>query len=369
MAGESVAAASEAPSAMTAEGASAMPADGPSGSPRSVPRFAAPGEQEWAEVLELIRDAQEVDLICHVCPDGDALGSALATGLALRSLGTGVRVSFGDDPQVVPVSLAFLPGQELVVPVSAVPDRPELVITFDVAAEARLGLLREKARAARAMVVIDHHASNPGFGTHPLVDPGAPATAVLVDELLRRLGVPLDQEIAACLYTGVATDTGSFKYRATTPATHAFAARLLATGIRHDLISRTLWDTSSFGYLKVLSAALERAALDRDAASGRGLVWTWVPYADLTANGVTVEEIEGLIDIVRRTAEAEVALVLKQDRDGTLRGSSRSKGGVDVAAACAALGGGGHVDAAGFSSELGVEQTLDRFRRALRPTV
>ncbi|WP_055590246.1 DHH family phosphoesterase [Peterkaempfera griseoplana] len=333
------------------------PAEGP----------AAPGERAWAEVLHLVRSAPEVDLICHVCPDGDALGSALAAGLALRSLGATVRVSFGDDPQVVPASLAFLPGQELLVPAAAVPDRPDLVITFDVAAESRLGLLREKALAARAMVVIDHHASNPGFGTHPMIDASAPATAVLVDELLRRLGVPLDQSIATCLYTGVATDTGSFKYRATTPATHEFAARLLATGIRHDLISRTLWDTSSFGYLKVLSAALGRARLDPAAAGGLGLVWTWVPYADLVANGVTVEEIEGLIDVVRRTSEADVALVLKQDPDGTLRGSSRSKGAVDVAAACGALGGGGHVYAAGFSSPLGVEQTLDRFRRALRP--
>ncbi|MFJ6217376.1 bifunctional oligoribonuclease/PAP phosphatase NrnA [Streptomyces sp. NPDC092296] len=370
MAGEPAGAATGAPSASTAGGAPAVPGGEPPGTALPGPRFAAPapGDREWAEVLALIAGAREIDLVCHVCPDGDALGSALAAGLALRSLGHRVRVSFGDDPQVVPASLAFLPGQELLVPVAEVPDRPELVLTFDVAAESRLGLLREKALAARALVVVDHHASNTGFGTHPLVDPAAPATAVLVDELLRRLGVPLDQSIAACLYTGVATDTGSFKYRATTAATHEFAARLLATGIRQDLISRTLWDTSSFGYLKVLSAALARAELDRTAVGGLGLVWTWVPYADLAAHGVTVEEIEGLIDVVRRTAEAEVALVLKQDPDGALRGSSRAKGAVDVAAACAALGGGGHVYAAGFTSALGVQETLDRFRRALRPS-
>lgn len=373
MGGEPSPAAIGAPSAVRAEGAPPAHGNEPGALPRPraaaepAGRPAAPGEQDWAQVLELVDNAREVDLICHVCPDGDALGSALAAGLALRSLGVTVRVSFGDDPQVVPASLAFLPGQELLVPADAVPDRPELVITFDVAAESRLGLLREKALAARAMVVIDHHASNPGFGTHQLIDPAAPATAVLVDELLRRLGVAVDQPIATCLYTGVATDTGSFKYRATTAATHEFAGRLLATGIRHDLISRTLWDTSSFGYLKVLSAALDRAELDRLAVGGLGLVWTWVPYADLDAHKVTVEEVEGLIDIVRRTAEADVALVLKQDADGTLRGSSRSKGAVDVAAACGALGGGGHVHAAGFSSSLGVEQTLDRFRRALRP--
>ncbi|MEY9969197.1 phosphoesterase RecJ-like protein [Streptacidiphilus sp. MAP12-16] len=322
-------------------------------------------DRDWDRALAAIDHAASVDLVCHVMPDGDALGSALAAGLALRSLGVEVRVSFGDDPQIVPGSLEFLPGQDLLVPAAAVPDQPELMITFDVADAQRLGLLRPKAEAATELVVIDHHASNGGFGTHQLIDPKAPATAVLVDELLRRLGVPLDRDIATCLYTGVATDTGSFRYAATTPATHELASRLLATGLRHDLISRRLWDTQSFGYLKVLAAALSRAELDPAAAEGRGLVWTWVPNADLLAHEVLPEEIEGLIDVVRKASEAEVTLVLKEDPDGSLRGSSRAKGAVDVAAACAALGGGGHAYAAGFTSYDGVTATVARFRAAL----
>lgn len=321
-------------------------------------------EPEWRRIVAAVGRATEIDLICHISPDGDALGSALAAGIALRSLGYRVRVSFGDDPQVIPESLSFLPGQELIVPACEVPDAPELVLCFDVASEGRLGLLHAKAFAARSLVVIDHHASNPGFGTLRIIDPSAPATAVLVDELLRRLGVRLDQELATCLYTGVATDTGSFKYACTTPATHELAGRLLATGIRQDLISRQLWDTCSFGYLKVLAAALDRAVYEPDAVGGRGLVWTWVPYQELVLFSVTVEEIEGLIDILRRPAEAEVALVLKQEPDGTLRGSCRSKGAVDVAAACAGLGGGGHTYAAGFSAREDVPATVARFRAA-----
>ncbi len=322
-------------------------------------------EEQWRRTLELIAGSDEIDLVCHICPDGDALGSALAAGLALRGLGKRVRVSFGDDPQVIPESLSFLPGQELIVPAAAVPAAPALVLAFDAASEERLGLLREKAFAADELVVFDHHASNPGFGTVRLIDPAAPATAVLVDELLRRLRVPLDQSIAACLYTGIATDTGSFKYRATTPATHEMAGRMLATGIRQDLISRQLWDTTSFGYLKVLAGALERAAFEPEEAGGHGLVWTWVPYQDLALFGVTVEEIEGLIDVLRKPAEADVALVLKQDPDGTLRGSCRSRGAVDVAAVCARLGGGGHVYAAGFSAREAVETVVEQFRTAL----
>ncbi|MGX4732644.1 DHH family phosphoesterase [Kitasatospora griseola] len=322
-------------------------------------------EAAWERALELIAGADEIDLVCHICPDGDALGSALAAAQALRGLGKRVRVSFGEDPQIIPESLSFLPGQDLIVPAAAVPAAPALVLAFDAASEERLGLLRDKAFAAGALVVFDHHASNPGFGDVRLIDPSAPATAVLVDELLRRLRVPLDQPIATCLYTGIATDTGSFKYRATTPATHEMAGRMLATGIRHDLISRQLWDTTSFGYLKVLAGALDRAVFEPEQAGGHGLVWTWVPYQDLALFGVTVEEIEGLIDVLRKPAEADVALVLKQDPDGTLRGSCRSRGAVDVAAACARLDGGGHVFAAGFSARAGVPETVERFRVAL----
>jgi phosphoesterase RecJ-like protein len=349
---------------------SAMPTNGAvptNGAALPAPRaeLRRPSEADWQAVLDAIGRASSVDLLAHVLPDGDALGSALAVGLALRQRGVAVRVSFGDDPQIVPASLSFLPGQELIVPVTEVPERPELVISFDVADARRLGLLQAKAEAARELVVVDHHTSNAGFGSLRLIDPLAPATAVLVDELLRRLGVPLDQQIATCLYAGVASDTGSFRYAATTPATHELASRLLAAGVRHDAISRRLWDTQSFGYLKVLAAALGRAELEPQAAGGRGLVWTWVPWADLLAHGVPPEQIEGLIDVVRKAAEAEVALVLKEDPDGSLRGSSRANGAVDVAAACAALGGGGHAYAAGFTSHLGVPATVAAFRSAL----
>ena len=352
--------------ATTVTGTPAVPSAPVLPAPRSEPSGSSgPTEQDWQRLVASIGHAVSIDLVCHVLPDGDALGSALATGLALRSLGHAPRVSFGDDPQVVPASLAHLPGLDLLVPAGAVPAQPELMITFDVADPQRLGLLRPKAEAATQLAVIDHHASNGGFGTLRLVDPAAPATAVLVDELLRRLGVPLDLSIATCLYTGVATDTGSFRYAATTPATHELAARLLATGLRQDLISRRLWDAQSFGYLKVLAAALERAELDPAAAGGLGLVWTWVPHADLLRHGVPPEQIEGLIDVVRKADEAEVVLVLKEDPDGSLRGSCRAKGGVDVALTCAALGGGGHAYAAGFSSRDSVAATVARFRAAL----
>jgi phosphoesterase RecJ-like protein len=324
-----------------------------------------PTESDHATAVELLTSVERPVLLAHVSPDGDALGSALAVGLALRARGADPIVTFGDDPLVVPRVLRFLPGQDLLVPVGEVPSAPEVMATFDASSIERLGLLATNARAAQALLVVDHHASYTGFGTHHLCDVAAPATAVLALALIDRLGVPLTPEIATCLYTGVITDTGSFRYSATTPAVHEIAARLMATGIEHDAIARAIYDTAPFGYLTVLGSALARAVLESDALGGAGLVWTTVPLAERRVAGLALDAVEPIIDAVRVAEEAEVCVVLKEHEDGTWRVSMRSRGRVDVAAASLSLGGGGHRYAAGFTSHDDATTTLARVREAL----
>jgi phosphoesterase RecJ-like protein len=317
---------------------------------------AGPGaipESDWDSAVRLLLDARSVVMVGHVAPDGDALGSALAVGLALRSL-PGVRrvaVSFGDEPFVVPANLTWLPGLELVVPPSEVDPAPDVVVCFDASSIDRLGLLRPTAERAPALVVLDHHASYDGFGTHRLVDVASPATAVLAEELVRRLGAPLTPDVAAAVYAGLVTDTGSFRYAGTTSATHALAARLLDTGIRFDLIARHLFDDVPFGYLGLLGRALDRAVLEPSAAGGLGLVWTVVPALDRMAAGLAFDLVEPVVDSVRKAEEAEVACVVKEDDKGALRVSLRSKGRVDVSRVASSLGGGGHRYAAGFTAD------------------
>ncbi|HLZ37375.1 MAG TPA: bifunctional oligoribonuclease/PAP phosphatase NrnA [Mycobacteriales bacterium] len=320
---------------------------------------------DWGPAVELLRDAGEVTLACHVSPDGDALGSMLGFGLALRARGARVVASYGDEPFAVPRTLAFLPGQELLVPPARFPAAPELMVTFDTGSLDRLGTLGEPAKAARRLLVVDHHASNTRFGTVHLLDPAAAATAVLVAKLLDRLGVALTPDVATALYTGLATDTGSFKFAATTPAVHRLAARLLGTGFRHDLVSRAVFDTASFGYLRVLGTVLRDARLELDAVGGLGLVWTVVEAAPRRACGVGMDEIEGVIDVLRRATEAEVAAVLKEGDDGTVQVSTRSKGRIDLSVVCRALGGGGHRYAAGYTSSVGPTETVERLRAEL----
>jgi phosphoesterase RecJ-like protein len=324
-----------------------------------------PTDADYVEAARLLTSVDDPVLLAHVSPDGDALGSALAVGLALRELGQSPMVSFGDDPLVVPRVLRFLPGQELLVPASEVPDAPTVMATFDASSIERLGVLRPKAEAAQALVVVDHHASYTGFGSHHVCEVGTPATAVLALRLIDVLGVRITREMAACIYTGLITDTGSFRYAATTPVVHEIAARLMATGIDHNDIARTIYDTAPFGYVRVLGAALDRAALEPSAVRGRGLVWTTVPLSDRLASGLALDSVEPVIDAVRVAEEAEVAVVLKEHEDGTWRVSMRSRGAVDVAKASLALGGGGHRYAAGFTSHDDVDTTLARVRAAL----
>jgi bifunctional oligoribonuclease and PAP phosphatase NrnA len=308
-------------------------------------------EAEWPRALKILSGAQQICLACHIRPDADALGSMLAVTCALRAAGRPVSViaSFGDEPFEVPGILRFLPGIDLLSPPADYPSRPQVMMTFDAASADRLGLLAPNAARADELIVLDHHASNAGFGTVCLIDPAAPATAVLARELIGRLGIEVSRDIALGLYAGLVTDTGSFKF-ATTPRIHRLAAELLSTGIEPGPVAHELFDRAPFAYLELLAAVLGRAVLEPRAAGGLGLVWTTVTRADRGPASLPMDAVEPIIDVLRRTDEAEVAVVLKESDDGHWLVSSRSKGLLDVGKACQALGGGGHARAAGFTS-------------------
>jgi bifunctional oligoribonuclease and PAP phosphatase NrnA len=325
----------------------------------------APTEAEWDKAVAVLAAAPEAVLACHVNPDGDAVGSMLALAHALYRRGVRVSPSFSQ-PFELPASLAGLPGVDLLVPPGELPAAPALLATFDTGSADRLGSLAPLASAAAEVLVVDHHASNTRYGSLHLVDPSAAATAVLAEELIRRLGVPLDIDIAACLYAGLVTDTGSFRFAGTTAETHELAARLLRTGIRHDLLARQLLDTHPAGWLPMVGAALSRTRLERAAAGGLGLVWTDTRVDELAAAGLGADQAESVIDLVRTADEAEVAAVFKELPGGEgWTVSLRSKGRVDVSAVAVALGGGGHRFAAGLTSRADLDSTVAAVRQAL----
>jgi bifunctional oligoribonuclease and PAP phosphatase NrnA len=326
-------------------------------------------EAAWGAALKIISGAQEICLACHVRPDADALGSMLATAQALCHALPGCRViaSFGDEPFAVPANLRFLPGAGLLTPPARYPAAPRVMMTFDATGPDRLGLLAAAAAQAAELIVLDHHAANGGFGTVRLVDPAAAATTVLARELIARLGVPVSRDIALGLYAGLVTDTGSFKF-STTPGLHLLAAELISTGIDPGAVARELFDRAPFGYLGLLSAVLGRAVLEPETAGGLGLVWSTVTRADRErAGGLALDVAEPVIDTLRRTDEAEVAVVLKEADDGDWLVSTRSKDRIDVGRACQALGGGGHARAAGFTAAGSPADAMAALRERLVP--
>lgn len=326
-------------------------------------REVAAASRTVAGVLAEAAEARAtVVLSGHVNPDADALGSTLALAEGLRRRGARVLPTF-PGPLTLPASLGWLPGAEGLVPSSSLPSAPDVFVSLDAASPRRLGEVAALLDGAVTSVVVDHHASNPGFGGLQLIDPGAPATVTLVADLLDDLGVALDRQLATCLYAGLAADTGSFRFGSTRPQTHELAARLLATGIDHAAISRRLFDTAPFGWLGLLSVVTGRAALEPDV--GAGLVWTWSSTAEAAEHGLPGEQLEALVDVVRSAEEADVACVLKGQDDGTWSVSLRSRGGTDLARIAMELGGGGHTLAAGYTSTLDREGTIAALRARL----
>lgn len=180
-----------------------------------------------ASVAAALRDQPAVTVLCHMRPDPDTIGSGLALGLALHRAGVAVEVAF-PGPAGLPEALAELPGSKLLVDDDAIVGHP-VVVSVDAASLERLDTLAPVFERASTSITIDHHASNSGFGDVDLIDPTADCTAALVLEVLDELDVRLDAEIATCLYAGLLTDTGSFRWAR--PASFRVAARLLEAGV------------------------------------------------------------------------------------------------------------------------------------------
>jgi len=314
---------------------------------------------ELDRAAEIITGADSLALACHVSPDGDALGSMLAMHHLCRTAGK-PSVASWPVPFVAGPHYSFLPGLDLATDPGQFPSHPEVMITFDCGSMARLGELATPAANAAELIVIDHHATNTGYGTLNLIDPTAAASVVVVRRLARRLGWPLDSNAAACLYTGLICDTGRFQYDNTTPEVFGLAEELSQFGLPIAAMSRQLFEQQRFDYLRLAGIALERAQLD----PGRRFVATWVTADDLERYGVELEETEGLIDLVRRTEEADISCVLKEAPEGT-RVSLRAVSDVDVGELAVSFGGGGHRAAAGFSSPLTIPEVLAAIKEAI----
>jgi phosphoesterase RecJ-like protein len=303
--------------------------------------------------------ARTVSIICHVHPDADSLGAGLALALVLDRNGVDVQVSFAA-PDSLPESLHFLPGCDLLVAPDDMRRDADLVVTVDAPSENRLGALADLVTPPNAVLVIDHHKSNTLFGSLNFVDVSADSTTMMVAELLDATGEPIDRKVATCLYAGLTTDTGSFRWA--TPRALRLAARLVETGADNAAISRRLFDSHPFAWLPMLSRVLHTAALLPEAVDGRGLVYVVMGHDECAAS--RPEEVESVVDIVRTTQQAEVAVVFKETEPQHWSVSMRAKS-FDLASVATRFGGGGHQLAAGYSTSGPIDDVVAALVRAV----
>ena len=326
----------------------------------SSPQTTTP-EADLAAVADAVRGHERFLVTTHENPDGDALGSLLASKLVLDALGKDAVMYLGGEAPL-PAEYAFmnLDGLTRKVPEDAA-DR--VLLAVDCANESRLGPDPEVLVSASLVVNVDHHPDNSRFGGINLVVADASSTGEVLRDVFRELDVALTPELAEALYIALVTDTGRFQYRNTTPKALRLAAELVEAGADVHRVFEGVYETVQFAKLKLLARALERAQI----YEGGRLVVSYLLRTDFHEVGAAEPYSEGIIDYLRAVEGADMAALIREpprDTGPTHRISLRaSSDEIDVSAIARASGaGGGHRQAAGFSSDAPVEEIVEFLR-------
>ena len=302
------------------------------------------------EAVNKLKSAEKILVTAHINPDGDALGSTLAMCQALRQLGKSAQIYIDD---VLPSNLNFLPNiEEIKRPTDNEKFDADLLLIIDTAPD-RIGNVRKLTDAP--ILNIDHHITNKNFENDIYLDAKAAASCEIIFELCKELDIKITKNIAICLYTGIATDTGFFNYSNTTPKTLRIAAELLEAGVEPNYISEMV-ERRKLEDVKVMSAALQTMQI----YFGGKVAGLFID-AELAK---IVETTEGLIDLIRVIDTVEVAFVLTYKDENTVRASLRSKG-VNVSEIAQKLGGGGHIRAAGCTFHTNFEDAKNILLKTL----
>ncbi len=275
----------------------------------------------------------------HVNPEGDAVGAALALASLLRRLGKKVHAVTDDR---IPAEYAFLPGFKGL-RTRAWPKEYDACVLVDCSDTTRIGGLRRKLRRDRLLVNIDHHVSNTRFARVNWVDPSASSASEMVYELFKVLRVPIRRREAVALYTGLMTDTGSFRFASTTSRTHAAAADLLTRGVDVNAVYRKLYEDWPFEAVAALGAILRTLRRDKSGT----VAWLTLTASMLRRYPMFLSRTDDIIRFARSVAGAEVAVLFKEVRRGEVRVNLRSCRGRDVNRLARRFGGGGHPRASG----------------------
>lgn len=299
---------------------------------------------KYADLIALIRGHESFGVISHFRPDGDAIGSTLAMGLALRAMGKQVYMWNEDG---VPTRYTFLHGAE---DISTLPEPdaelPQVLICVDTGDWKRLGDNAMARFSGHPCIVnIDHHGTNSAYGHLNIIEGNAAACGCIILNIIRALGLTMDVAMAAALYTAISTDTGSFQYGSTTAEVMRQAADLLECGIDVGNINCRLYQEIPWDTMRVNREVLNNMVMECDGQ----IAQYSMPAGTKERLGVGLEATKDLVDVVRVVEGVRVAAIFEDLEDGRIRISLRSKDpAINVAEIAAQFGGGGHAMAAGI---------------------
>lgn len=289
--------------------------------------------------IEKIKESERIYIVSHVQPDGDNIGSILALWMAIKKIKDKVFILKTDD---IPSDFLFLPNVNEIKEFND-EGKIDMFIALDTSDENRLGKNKELLNKAKTIINIDHHISNTNFGHINIVDSNAAATGELVYNLIKKMNIPMDKDIASCIYTAISSDTGSFMYDNTSAETHRIIAELIDIGIDKGNININLYQNKSLERTMLFIKSLETLRL----YFNNNVALIKVTQDMLNKANAKMEDTEGIVSFIREIAPVEVGIILKEFKENEIKVSMRSKRFIDVSAICASFNGGGHIRAAG----------------------
>lgn len=299
-------------------------------------------------------------LTTHANPDGDGLGSQMALHFYLKKVG---KVSHVFNPGPTPAKfLSVDPREEIQVYQKGTPlPEVDLIFIFDTNDERMMGDMLPALKALNVPIIfIDHHIPEMGNLDDHLIDEQYAATGELVYGLLRELRADIDEEMARALYVAIVTDTGSFRYKRTSPRTHQVAAELLQKGVRPEKVFRDVYSRDSLEKVRLFGHVLDGL---QTSHNGR-IAWLTIPKATRLKYGATVEDTESFVSSLGFIQDVEVGMLFREEDDGRVKISLRGSGEIAVVGLAKQFGGGGHRHAAGARVSLTLEETIRQVRAA-----
>lgn len=313
------------------------------------------------EIAKVLAEKQNFLIFPHINMDGDALGSAVALCKALRDLGKTCYILIEDD---IPGNLRFL-DKGYTTCDQNVMEQVDVSICVDCGEESRFPKRAEKFRHGNITVCIDHHATTQYICDYNYVDSSRAATGELIYDLLCEMGVEIDQEIGEAVFAAITTDTGNFQYSNTSKRSHEIMAALYDAGIDANGISIELYENVRIEKIRIKNRVLSTLEL---LAEGKAAI-CYMTKDMLEETGAADDETDGVVQEMRSISGVEIAAFLKEQGEGRVKASLRSKRYADVAAIAGSFGGGGHIRAAGCTLECSMEEAMDRIKEKIKESI